>query len=230
VTDEERSEDASFGVRYRAMNKYMKIYIPEFIPNLSAEKHLFNLEVDIYRLKRIFERNSPAMRIQSLFRGFRVRTTYKNYFKRKRKSIIRIQKIVRGWILRKKMRKELYDIMLEEGLAHLTFTSKQIRERVAKAKIVKAIRFHVKRIRDRKLYEEHVMRIQRVYRGRKVRVKNYIKVFEFDKYPKILILKEQRRLFYSILETTVKKTGQEFDLKKYSVSLQDSKEFDTLRY
>lgn len=87
ITDEERSEDASFGVRYRAMNKYMKIYIPEFIPNISAEKHLFNLEVDIYRLKRIYERNSPSIRIQSLFRGFRVRTTYKNYFKHKKKSI-----------------------------------------------------------------------------------------------------------------------------------------------
>jgi hypothetical protein len=208
----------------------MKIYIPEFIPNLSAEKHLFNFEVDIYRLKRIFERNSPSIRIQSLFRGFRVRTTYKNYFKRKRKSIIKIQKLVRGWILRKNMRRELYDIMKEEGLAHLTFTSQQIRERVAKAKIVKAIRFHVKRIRERKLYQEHVMRIQRIYRGRRARVLNYIKVFDLDKYPTIFILKEQRRLFFSILEITVKKMGQVFELKKFQSLLQDSKEFDTLRY
>lgn len=212
------------------MNKYMKIYIPEFIPNLSAEKHLFNFEVDIYRLKRIFERNSPSIRIQSLFRGFRVRTTYKNYFKRKKKSIIKIQKLARGWILRKKMRKELYDIMKEEGLAHLTFTSQQIRERVAKAKIVKAIRFHVKRIRERKLYQEHVMRIQRIYRGRRARVLNYIKVFDLEKYPTIFILKEQRRLFFSILETTVKKMNQVFELKTYQSLLQDSKEFDTLRY
>lgn len=212
------------------MNKYMKIYIPEFILNISAEKHLFNLEVDIYRLKRIFERNSPSIRIQSLFRGFRVRTTYKNYFKRKKKSIIKIQKFVRGWLLRKKMKKELYDIMLEEGLAHLTFTSQQLRERVAKAKIVKAVRFHLKRIRERKLYQRHVMRIQRMFRGRQARVKNYIKVFDLEKYPKILILKEQRRLFFKLLELTVTKMGEEFELKKYQPMLKQSEEFDTLRY
>ena len=168
ITDEEKSEDASFGVRYRAMNKYMKIYIPEFIPNITAEKHLFNLEVDIYRLKRIYERNSPSIRIQSLFRGFKVRTTYKNYFKRKKKSIIRIQKFIRGWLLRKRMKQELYDIMKSEGLAHLTFTTQQIRERVAKAKILKAVRFHLKRIRERKLYQEHVLRIQKMFRARKI--------------------------------------------------------------
>jgi len=160
ITDEERSEDASFGVRYRAMNKYMKIYIPEFIPNITADKHIFNLEVDIYRLKRIYERNSPSIRIQSLFRGFKVRTSYKNYFKRKKKSIVRIQKFIRGWLMRKKMKQELYEIMEAEGLAHLTYTTQQIRERVAKAKILKAIRFHIKRIRERKMYQNQVMVIQ----------------------------------------------------------------------
>ena len=63
--------------------------------------------------------------------------------------------------MRKRMKAELYEIMKAEGLAHLTFTSKQIRERVAKAKIVKAVRFHLKRIRERKLYQAHVLRIQK---------------------------------------------------------------------
>jgi len=30
---------------------------------MSADQHLFNLEVDLYRLRRLFERNSPAIRI-----------------------------------------------------------------------------------------------------------------------------------------------------------------------
>ena len=66
-------EDASFGNRYRSMSRYMKIHSPEFVENLTAEKHLFNLEIDTYRLRRIFERNSPIRRIQSLYRGFRIR-------------------------------------------------------------------------------------------------------------------------------------------------------------
>jgi len=43
-------------------------------------------------------------------------------------------------------------------------------------------------------------------------------------------LKEQRRLFFSILEETVKNMGEEFELKKYQPMLQESEEFDTLRY
>jgi hypothetical protein len=73
ITDEERIEDASFGYRYRALNEFMKIHIPEYPREKSAEQHLFNLEVDIYRLRRIFERNSPSIMIQSVFRGFRQR-------------------------------------------------------------------------------------------------------------------------------------------------------------
>jgi hypothetical protein len=71
VTDEERIEDASFGYRYRALNEFMKLHIPDYAREKSAEQHLFNLEVDIYRLKRIFERNSPSIMIQSVYRGYR---------------------------------------------------------------------------------------------------------------------------------------------------------------
>jgi len=63
ITDEERIEDASFGYRFRGLNEYMKLHIPDYAKEKSAEQHLFNLEVDIYRLKRIFERNSPSILI-----------------------------------------------------------------------------------------------------------------------------------------------------------------------
>lgn len=124
-----------------------------------------------------------------------------------------IQKRVRGWLLRKKMRSELYDIMKDNGLAHLTFTSKQIRERVAKAKIIKAVRFHLKRIRERKLYEAHVLRIQRLVRGRNFRAKRYIEVFNVQKYPKFLVLKEQRRLFFRLLEDSLPKPHAQAEFK-----------------
>jgi hypothetical protein len=63
ITDEERIEDASFGYRFRGLNEYMKLHIPDYLNEKSAEQHLFNLEVDVYRLKRIFERNSPSILI-----------------------------------------------------------------------------------------------------------------------------------------------------------------------
>lgn len=40
ITDEERIEDASYGTRFRAMNEHMLIQMPEFIENLTAEKHI----------------------------------------------------------------------------------------------------------------------------------------------------------------------------------------------
>jgi hypothetical protein len=77
ITDEERIEDASFGYRFRGLNEFMKLYIPDYEHEASAEKHLISLDVDIYRLKRIFERNSPSILIQSLYRGYRARNLEK---------------------------------------------------------------------------------------------------------------------------------------------------------
>jgi len=37
ITDEERIEDASFGYRYRALNEYMKLHIPDYAREKSAE-------------------------------------------------------------------------------------------------------------------------------------------------------------------------------------------------
>ena len=63
ITDEERIEDASFGYRFRGLNEFMKLHIPDYSHERSAEQHKFNLEVDVYRLRRIFERNSPSILI-----------------------------------------------------------------------------------------------------------------------------------------------------------------------
>jgi hypothetical protein len=63
ITDEERIEDASFGNRFRGLNEYMSWHITDYSHEPRAEQHKFNLEVDIYRLKRAFERNSPSILI-----------------------------------------------------------------------------------------------------------------------------------------------------------------------
>ena len=102
ITDEERIEDASFGYRFRGLNEFMKLHIPDYRHERSAENHLFNLEVDVYRLKRIFERNSPSILIQSLYRGYMSRNASNLYFQQRLKYIKRIQANVRGWFVRKK--------------------------------------------------------------------------------------------------------------------------------
>ena len=44
----------------------------------------------MYRLRRIFERNSPSILIQSLYRGYRSRNYVKIYFNERRQKIIKI--------------------------------------------------------------------------------------------------------------------------------------------
>lgn len=115
MTDEERIENASFGYRFRAMNEFMKLHIPDFARVKSAEQHIFNLEVDIYRLKRIFERNSPSILIQSCYRGYRARNRVNIFFNQRREKVLKIQKVIRGWILRKRLKQELKQELLEIG-------------------------------------------------------------------------------------------------------------------
>ena len=107
ITDEERIENASFGYRFRALNDFMKLHIPDFAKVRSAEQHIFNLEIDIYRLRRIFERNSPSILIQSVYRGYRERNRVKIYFNQRREKVVLIQKVVRGWLMRKNFKAEL---------------------------------------------------------------------------------------------------------------------------
>jgi hypothetical protein len=46
ITDEERIEDVSFGQRFKALGDFMKIKMPTYDSTLSAEEHLFSLEID----------------------------------------------------------------------------------------------------------------------------------------------------------------------------------------
>ena len=63
ITDEERIENTSYGDRFRALSFFMEINVPDFEENILAEEHIFNLDIEVYRMKRFFEKNSPSIRI-----------------------------------------------------------------------------------------------------------------------------------------------------------------------
>lgn len=98
ITDEERMEDVGHGVRFKALSQFMRLYAPDFKEGLTAEQHLFQVDLELYKLKRLFEKNSPSIRIQALFKGFKRRVVNTNYFAKRQKSIIFIQKMLRGWL------------------------------------------------------------------------------------------------------------------------------------
>ena len=96
---------------------------------------MFNLEVDVYRLRRIFERNSPSILIQSLYRGYRSRNYVKIYFNERRQKIIKIQKIARGFLLRMRLKRDLRDMLKYTNEEHLMMTNVELRQRAATRRI-----------------------------------------------------------------------------------------------
>ena len=117
ITDEELLDYSSpVSLRFRAMStRYMKIYVPKFLENNSADQHIFNLDVEVYRIKRLFERNSPSIRIQSAFRGYYHRSKAVFSFMQRKKAAVFIQKMAKGWLFRLRMRKELKSILKSQG-------------------------------------------------------------------------------------------------------------------
>lgn len=192
ITDEERIEDASFGYRFRGLNEFMKLHIPDYTNERSAEQHLLNLEVDVYRLKRIFERNSPSILIQSFWRGCASRNNAKGYYKKRLDSIIRLQGWFRAVLARKKYMLELRALLKQTGEEDLLMTNDEI-ERRDKGKLIlkhwKAYWLMKKRSRRR---ETATLKIQTFYRMRFIKNSSFINALELAKHPKIYFLKEQK--------------------------------------
>ena len=95
--------------------------------------------MDIYRLKRIFERNSPSILIQSLYRGYRSRNFIKIYFNERTSKVIKIQKVARGWLARRRFEKDLKDLLKYTGDEDLLMTSEEIRMRDCARKVFKLL-------------------------------------------------------------------------------------------
>ncbi|CDW82611.1 leucine-rich repeat and iq domain-containing protein 3 [Stylonychia lemnae] len=231
ITDEERIEDASFGYRFRGLNEFMKLHIPDYAKEKSAEQHLFNLEVDIYRLKRIFERNSPSILIQALYRGYRQRNYVRVFFNERKQKIIKIQKVVRGWLMRKKFKKDLRDMLVYTKQEYLMMSNKELRKRRAGMRIK---RFIVQKFREKKLRElkeRSSLIIQKYYRGRFTKNTSFINALELSKYPKIYFLKEQKPMFIKILKQLMPLFEQKNNLKleELVACIKEDNLFDTIR-
>ena len=104
-----------FQNRFEKLSGYMKIKIPDYIPNLSAEEHLMNLEIDLYSLSRIYEKNSPSITIQRVFRGYQLRKKLKIIFEYRSNAAVKIQKVWKGTFQRKYWVQQLEEMAIENN-------------------------------------------------------------------------------------------------------------------
>ena len=232
VTDEELLEDACFGYRFRSMGEFMKLHLPEFPTHKTASEHLFNLEVDIYRLRRLYERNSPVIMIQRVWRGYFARHFAFLSTRTKKRAALRIQKCVRGWLLRKKLREELKAVLLESQQEYLLYSSKELSKTNALRVIARSLIGFLRKRRELKAKTKAATVIQTRARGWLTRRKGLAKVLDFTSWPHFYILREQRGLLFTVFEFAAPKlmaTGlitAPFHLRKF---LAESKKYRTVR-
>ena len=71
------------------------------MPELGQEgdrQQLENIKLEIYEIQRHFERNSPSIVIQSLYRGYKDRVYAKKYRKHRTRNAIIVQRYIRKWL------------------------------------------------------------------------------------------------------------------------------------
>lgn len=183
ITDEERIEDASYGTRFRAMNENMRIQLPDFQENLTAERHIDTLDAELYQLKRHYEHNSPIIRLQSAYRAYKVRKKYRNYISKVRWSIRKIQKVWRGHKLRAKMKKELFEIMTMNNTPYLMMSNDEMKEYYAKRLLKKYIKRFAKTTKTKKVKTVKASVVQKYFRYYVAKEHSYIKAFHLKEYP-----------------------------------------------
>eukprot|EP00347_Sterkiella_histriomuscorum_P018366 403345778 len=164
ITDEERySKFISYNNRsqrehrFQSMSDFMKLRMPIYYQSSTAEEHLMRLDIDIYQLKRIYERNSPIITIQRIYRGCKQRQEMNSFNKYRSNAAVTIQKVFRGWNLRLKAKRELKEFAINSGLSHLLLSEQELRELRAASLLQTYGRRFLNNVNRRKLEKEQLL-------------------------------------------------------------------------
>lgn len=95
-----------------------KIWIQDASDMRAFHQHL-------YKLRRKWEKCSPVIKIQSLWRRYCVRKNMGGHLSERDQHAITIQRHVRGWLLRLKLRKDLEQMLRDTDNEYLLFTPEQ---------------------------------------------------------------------------------------------------------
>lgn len=95
-----------------------KIWIQDVADIKSFRTHM-------YRLRRKWEKCSPSIKIQSLWRRYHVRKHMGGHMSERDRHAITIQKHVRGWLLRLHLRRDLEKMLRESKDDYLLYTPEQ---------------------------------------------------------------------------------------------------------
>ena len=175
-----------------------------FTPNLLNAKVWIQDTMDmnsfhnhIYKLKRRWEKVSPAIRIQSLWRKYLVKKHIGSYVSERDKSAILIQKHVRGWLLRNSLRKDLESLLRETNNEELLYPPEEFIEIKAARKIEEVyINVYKKTKEEKKKRNLAATKFQTMFRT----WKNSRYGLPILEGTKIYVFKSQQRTFICLLK------------------------------
>jgi hypothetical protein len=114
----------------------------------------------------------------------------KIFFNERKAKVVLIQSHVRGWIKRRKVMRELKQLLELSGNADLLLTNRQILERNALCMIAYWMTKWFRRLKRSQLENAAALRIQKIYKGRFERNSSFINALNLSQSPRIYFLKE----------------------------------------
>ncbi|CDW75240.1 leucine-rich repeat and iq domain-containing protein 3 [Stylonychia lemnae] len=228
VTDEERNSkfisqncrvDASD--RFQSLSDYMKLKMPNYFQSSTAEEHLMRLDIDVYQLCRIYEKNSPIIAIQRTFRGYRERKTVKIIKKSRDDAATKVQKIFRGWFLRLKSRRELENFAIDSGLSHLLLSQQQLRELRAALLLQKYGKKFIMNQKRKKLQFQKAIRIQALIRAFILTKRSWVDAFDIYQNPPLLYYQREQAPLLQSMGYSDEYVNQAICTKYLSIRLRD---------
>jgi Leucine-rich repeat/IQ calmodulin-binding motif len=154
-----------------------------------------NFRNHIYKLKRKFEKCSPSIRIQSLWRSYYVRKHTGGHLSERDQTAIIIQKHVRGWLLRLRLRKDLEKLLKDTDNDYLLYTPEQYKVHKAVTRIQSFYRKYIVRRNYKRKINNASAKISSNYK----RWKQFRLKIPILKSTKIYVLKSQQRTLICLL-------------------------------
>ena len=166
---------------------------------------LKNFRRHLYKLRRKWEKCSPVIRIQSLWRRYCVRKHIGGHLSERDKKAVLIQKHVRGWLLRKKLKRDLEQFLRDTNNEDLLFSP----EEYVYYKAVRKIEEWYKVCKERKDRKKKLFNASTKIRACYKKFKACQIQIPLLNYTKIYLLKSQQRTLICFLRA-IAKDSQEY--------------------
>lgn len=98
--------------------------------------------------------------------------------------------MVRGWLQRLKVKRDLRRIMKEQGLEELVMSQKELQVHLAYQRIRRPMIRFMRRCRLKNLRNKMALKIQRTWKMYRMREYSFISALELERYPVLYYLKE----------------------------------------